>query len=332
MIVGVDILHLAYWNFYKNIINKLEVNGHQVYLFIRKRGPLLRVIREEYQKHENIIVTGKYYKGKKKMLLHPLRIFKLLFLLKKLKVDVVTSDGFFIGVAGKLLGIPSVMHSDDFEYSFSYKMTQFFSTVMVIPDVFPITSQKDFPYKGCKEYAYLNKDYFKYSTEKIGSFSDNNKYVFIRLVSKSSLNYRHLNDEKSNIRNILQYLENKGVKVLLSSEIPFNENFINITLLKPPIENFHSILKYSSVVITEGDTMAREAAILGTPVCYIGGRKMKIHDYFKREGAFLESEDSQKIIQYIENCLDKKNNFNASNDFEDINKIMVNKILEFSRA
>ena len=52
MNIAIDILHISYWNFYKNIIDMLENNGHSVYLFVRKRGPLLNVIRKEYANQE----------------------------------------------------------------------------------------------------------------------------------------------------------------------------------------------------------------------------------------------------------------------------------------
>ena len=159
MNIAIDILHISYWNFYKNIIAKLEHDNHSVFLFVRERGPLLKVIKKEYPKHNKIVVTGNYYKGRKKLILHMLRIPKLIYLLYKYKIDVVSSDGFFIGLAAKFKSIPAILHSDDFEYTFSYKMTQLFSSKMIVPDVFPKTSKKDILYFGCKEFAYLNSFY-----------------------------------------------------------------------------------------------------------------------------------------------------------------------------
>ena len=37
----------------------------------------------------------------------------------------------------------------------------------------------------------------------------------------------------------------------------------------------HTLLYYAKCVISSGDTVAREAALLGTPAIYIGGRDME---------------------------------------------------------
>jgi len=330
MNIAIDILHISYWNFYKNIIDKLERNNHKVYILIRTRGPLLKVVRKEYAKHKNILITGCYYHGRKKIFLHILRIPVLLFFLIKYKIDVVSSDGFFIGVASKVLRIPSIMHSDDFEYRLSYKMTQLFSSVMVVPDVFPRTSKKDFFYRGCKEYAYLGQKYFTPQKEIIKDILGKSKeYVFIRLISKSSLNYIGSINQNKIIKNLIKFFNQKGFKVLLSSEKECTDNQDDVIVLQPPIEGFHSILKYASFVISEGDTMAREAAVLGTPVIYLGGRKMKIHSYFKDSGNFLDSCDQYLIYSFInkfENL--KKTQIHKMFNFDDIDEIMFNKIIK----
>lgn len=329
MIIAIDILHIAYWNFYKNIIKKLEKDNHCVYLFIRERGPLLKVIKKEYDDHSKIVVTGKYYNGRKKLILHLLRIPKLIFYLYKFKIDVVSSDGFFIGVAAKFKNIPAILHSDDFEYAFSYKMTQLFSSSMIIPDVFPITSRKDIHYKGCKEYAYLNKKYFIPNKTVASKYIiPDSQYIFIRVISKSSLNYRNSANIDEDINSIISYFEKKNIIVLISSEYVFKTQHNNCIILEPPIDGFHSLLYFAKIVITEGDTMAREAAVLGTPVIYLGGRKMKIHNYFNIKKTFIESKSTQKsIIEILENLMCIESNNKDQITFDDINEIMCNHII-----
>ncbi len=329
MKIAIDILHISYWNFYKNIIAILEEKGCEVYIFVRKRGALLNVIKNEYSKHKNIVVTGNYYSGRKKVILHLLRIPVLLYYIIKYKIDVVSSDGFFIGVASKILLKPAVMHSDDYEYRFSYKMTQLFSSVMVIPDVFPITSKKDFLYRGCKENAYLGKINFVPDKAIINNiFGEHVKYVFIRLVSKTSLNYIRSTDKIHIVYAIIDSLNKKGVKVIISSEEKHIPQSKNCYVLNPPVMHFHSILYFAQIAITEGDTMAREAAILRTPVIYLGERRMKVHNYFRQGGYFLESTNLKIINPFIERCLKmeavKKN---IRYNFENINEIMVEKII-----
>ena len=329
MNIAIDISHIAYWNFYKNIIKKLENQEHNVYIFIRERGPLLKVVQKEYKNQKNVIITGKYYKGRKKLFLHLLRIPVLIYFLYKYKVDVVSSDTFFIGLASKFKNIPAILHSDDFEYTFSYKMTQLFSSKMIIPDVFPKTSKKDIYYRGCKENAYLGKDYFTPQEHVLNNIiSDSSKYVFIRLVSKSSLNYLKADSIENEIEKLIGYLNERNIMVLIFSEDSYKTNNENCKILNPPIKDFHSILKYALCTVTEGDTMARESAVLGTPVVYMGGRTMRIHNYFNQYDSFLETNKLSDIIPFFENILGNEASKEIEYNFDDINQVMVDYIVD----
>lgn len=329
MNIAFDILHIAYWNFYKNIVNALERRSCQVYIFVRERGPLLEIIKKEYNQHQNIIITGKYYKGKKKLLLHLFRVPVLVYYLIKYKIQVVSSDGFFIGLAAKIVKIPAIMHSDDYEYRFSYKMTQLFSSKMIIPNVFPITSKKDIHYKGCKEWAYLSKKYFEPNREALPKLLQiDAPYVFLRLISKSSLNYIGKKNIDDIVFEIIHFLNDRDINVLISSEEEFTENLPkNCVILKPPIRGFHSILNYALAVITEGDTMAREAAVLNTPVVYMGGRTMKIHKYFLNTDCFIETSEPKKIEMFINKVLVSNKTSALVETFDDINQLMVEHII-----
>ena len=253
-----------------------------------------------------------------------LRVPILIFLIMKYKINVVSSDGFFIALSAKLLNIPAIMHSDDFEYKFSYKMTQLFSSKMIIPDVFPRTSKKDIPYRGCKECAYLSNTYYTPDRNVLNGILDfKDKYIFIRLVAKTSLNYLGGVSVLDTIALIIDFLAEKNIKVLISSEDYYENQQNNCTLLTPPIKNFHSILRYAILTITEGDTMARESAVLGTPVIYMGGRSMKVHEYFNKSNLFLETKDINKIVEFIEGILGKDCKRLYKKKFDDINKVMV---------
>ena len=65
-----------------------------------------------------------------------------------------------------------------------------------------------------------------------------------------------------------------GRKVLLSLEDKsmkerYPEDWI---LLEEPVEGIHSLIYYSCALISSGDSMAREAALLGVPSYYLGIR------------------------------------------------------------
>ena len=45
-------------------------------------------------------------------------------------------------------------------------------------------------------------------------------------------------------------------------------------ILKEPVGDIHSLMYYSSMVISSGDSVAREGAMLGVPGVYLGNRDM----------------------------------------------------------
>jgi hypothetical protein len=46
-------------------------------------------------------------------------------------------------------------------------------------------------------------------------------------------------------------------------------------ILKEPVSDIHSLIYYSRLVVSSGDSMAREGAMLGVPAVYCGIRDMK---------------------------------------------------------
>lgn len=330
LIVGIDILHIAYWNFYKNIIRLLEKRGDKVIIFVRKRGPLLKVINNEYGLKDNVIVTGRYYSNRKKLFLHPLRILPLIYYILKYKINVTTSDGFFIAAASRIVNVPTLMHSDDYEYRMSFGFSYFFATKMLIPDIFKVDKQKFVRYYGCKEIAYLNDKYYqpnKNVLEELGV--KERQYIFIRLIENSSLNYAGYQNQHEVIKEIILKCKESNLKVLVSSEIAFSSSEPNCQILNSPIKDYHSILKYSALVLSEGDTMARESAVLNVPVIYLGGRNMEIHGYFRSSSNFHETQSKNEIIEMIDN-INKKSaanqQINETIKFEDINEIVVDQL------
>jgi predicted glycosyltransferase len=332
MKVGIDIGHIAYWNFYRYIIDDLEKQGHKVYIIVRLRGKLLDVIKKEYSKHENIHVLGKYRKSiLGKIIFHTLRIIPLFFFLRKHKIDVTTCDTYYIGFASIMAGIPSIMHSDDYEYTLSFKTAFIFSKKIIVPDVFPVHGKKVLKYHGCKECAYLSSDYFSPDLSTLDQFHvKEDDYVFIRLISHTSFNYIGGESAATKVNELIDFLTNNNLKVLLSSEEEIEITNPNVTLLAGPIKSYHSILKYAKFIITEGDTMAREASILGTPTIYIGGRKMLVNSYFSDAGILIENNEMEDIKATAQQLIDRKDYQKKSYEsfgFDDINQIIVRELI-----
>ena len=123
-----------------------------------------------------------------------------------------------------------------------------------------------------KEWAYLNPRTFVPKVEVLERYGVKPKeYMFLREVSVGTINYT--GQESGAILGIKDMIP-KGMKVLLSLEEKkrrkeYPEDWI---LLQEPIEDIHSLIYYAAGLVSSGDSMAREAALLGVPAYYLGIR------------------------------------------------------------
>ena len=76
-------------------------------------------------------------------------------------------------------------------------------------------------------------------------------------------------------------------------------------LLKEPVDNIHSLIYYSFLLISSGDSMAREGAQLGVPSVYCGFRDMKANKILVDEGLIFEKEPKE-VPALIEKIVNKE--------------------------
>ena len=204
----------------------------------------------------------------------------------------------------------------------------------------PGLSKKVITYRGYKELAYLHPNYFlnrNDELEKNDLQPDN--YVFIREVSKVSLNYK---DKPTLDQRIINTILDKNLKIILSLEnkLEIDAYKNDCIIINEPVKNIHSLIKNARFTISSGDTVARESCILGTPNIYIGGRDMRINKEFIDIGIMIKANNIEEIKKSIDQLSDivYKNNFRkiisekVSIKWEDPTQIILQKIYEFSKA
>lgn len=123
-----------------------------------------------------------------------------------------------------------------------------------------------------KEWAYLAPNVFTPDRIFLDKYKLHPKeYFFVREVSVGTVNYT--GQHAGAVMGIASKIPH-GRKVLLSLEDKsmkerYPEDWI---LLEEPVEGIHSLIYYSCALISSGDSMAREAALLGVPSYYLGIR------------------------------------------------------------
>lgn len=328
MHILVDILHPAHLNFYKKSIQDLNAE-YDITVLIRPRGDLVDFAKKELS--IPIKVVGRHYGsriGKLFGLFH-----RIVYLIRegwKNPYDVATSHGgFYVSIACWIMRKRSVVFYDNAEYKLLFFLCRKFSSKFIIPQLLGIKGKNIGTFNGYKELAYLNR--FKPAQEILEKYGvQKKKYVFIRQIAHISLDYWS-DDSSQNMKGILNYLYQNKFSVIASVEEGATQisEFDNIYVLPESTSEMHTLLYYAKCVISSGDTVAREAALLGTPTIYIGGRNMKINSELINLGR-LHCPDVTEIIPTLKRMLRKEKDFSQQNvDWDDTTDVIIQELTKY---
>ena len=296
-----DIYHLPQVNLFKNSIRELEKN--EVIITTVNRGKLVKVLEFEFPENE-IVVLGdyKYNNGFFSMLFKIIipRLFALSKIIRKNKVKLVLSSSYQSNVVARLKGIPNYIFTDDFRVFHPY--IKWVTTKIYMPSFIKAQS-KIASFHALKEWSYLSPKYFAPDEEVLNENELVKKeYIFIREVSTESLNYVH--QLKNIVAKVAVHI-NEDIKVLFSLENKGERELYpsNWILLNEPIKDIHSLMYYSKCVISSGDSMAREGAMLGVRSMYLGERDMPANEMLIKDGFLVRAnfDDFKKKFDHIIN-------------------------------
>jgi len=279
MNIWIDILHTPQFNFYKPFIGMLSQKGYKVYVTALNRGKLPVIVKKELKDIPNVEVSiiGRHRMNKFSVIVEAnlLRLVRLITWLFVRKIDIAFSNGSHVGIMGKIFGFPAYEFEDDpqaADYRLMVKFsTQNHSIIYELPEGYKLLP-KDKLLKVLKEWAYLNPELFTPNAEMLKPYGvEQRKYIFMREVSVGTLNYAE--QEADTILKIASMIP-ENIPVLLSLEKKDKRHLYpkEWILLQEPIEDIHSLIYYSAGLVSSGDSMAREAALLGVPAYYLGIR------------------------------------------------------------
>lgn len=305
MKVLIDINHVAHLNFFKPVIKKIQKAGYPLYISYLKRGRLEEIINKELpdiQKSRSGI-----HRGTKFSIIFEaniLKFFSQLFFIYQNNIDIGLSCGGFVnGAVFKLLLRPNIQFDDDPERKKNVFLEKLTATKLFFPPVIQSNSNKIHLYNALKEWAYLSPDYFSPHKNVLNNLLlEPKNYIFVREISTGSLNY--MSQEKNIILSIARKLiQNERVVLSLedkSKKHLYPEEWI---LLKEPVEDIHSLIYYSKLIISSGDSMAREGALLGIPAIYCGTRQMKANEILIHKNRLFHVKVSEvpALIRQINN-------------------------------
>lgn len=304
MRVLIDICHPAHVNFLKHTVAKLITKQDEVIITYLKRGKLSDIVKKELNECTHICVGS--HSGTTLSIIFNANILKLFSLFKVVhnnKIDLGVSVGSFtLGMASKLLRKPNIQFDDDPERTKNVFLERMTSTELFFP---PIVTPKGKigVIKALKEWAYLSPKYFTPHKAELARYNiDQYEYLFVREVSSGSLNYKN---QMENLVSTFADRMPRDLKVILSLEdkSSINQYPSEWILLQEPIKDIHSLMYYSRIVISSGDSMAREGAMLGVPSVYCGVREMAANKVMIKKG-MLFHKDVKEVPHFVEGVID----------------------------
>ncbi|MBN1969579.1 MAG: DUF354 domain-containing protein [Candidatus Delongbacteria bacterium] len=306
-----DISHPAHINFFKTIISRFHEDGNEIYISVLQRGKLLEIVKKEFNGYV-IIKSGRYRNNKFSIIIEAnlFRFFLQLFNIIHYGIDFGLSVGSFtFGAAMKLLRKKNIQFDDDPERKLHVLLEQITATIVFFPPV--VKERKNIrTFNALKEWSYLSPKYFSPNLKSIEKHCVKPKeYIFIREVQTKSLNY---SSQASDTILLNSKIIPKDLKVILSLEDKSKKNLYPTEwiILEEPVDDIHSLIYYSILMISTGDSMAREGAMLGIPSIYCGNRFMNANQILIDKGLLFHipiSETSQLINDVMNNNCCKLN-------------------------
>lgn len=294
-----DIIHPAHINFYKHLIYQLRDEGHNIDLVCLNRGRTLHIMQEEFPGF-SITPIGKYARSRLGLYMRTglLRMMQLARFYSDVKPDAsLTVAAFQTDFLSWLFRFKSLGAYDDSGH-INLRLSKRFVDRFLLPECLAISGPNIVSFRGLKEWAYLSPAYLQPNEEALAPYGVSPKeYVFVRDVDTASLNYR------AQVVNNIELLYKQGlseVRVILSLENKkLSGNYPKWQILEEPVREIHSLMYYSRLVISSGDSMAREGAELGVPSVYCGQRVMPANQVLIDLGFLHHITEPETIISQL---------------------------------
>ena len=283
-------------HFYKNIVAALEGDGNQVFILARDYGETIGLLNELEIPFSLFASTPDLKSGKSTSLPHD--VVNAFRYLKGKKIDLTTGWGTYCTFTARLLKVPDVTFNDNecTTNAALYAMlnlTYQFTNVFVTPSSFRQEfGPKQLKVESYKELAYLHPNYFTPdpSVFDLLGISRSHDYSVLRFNAfdcSHDLGVRGLTDSDK-IALVTELSAYGRVFILSEADVPkqIREHVLNV-----PNRRIHDVLYYASLFITDTQTMATEAALLGTPTirsdAFVGDCDV---------GAFIELEGEFQLL------------------------------------
>lgn len=309
MKIWFDISNAPHINLFKDLINELQSEGHEIVVTCRPLSNTVSLLDLHKIKYT---VVGKHY-GKnffKKVLGYPIRVLQLKKFIRPLKVDVaISQSSFHSPVAARLLRIPSIYMNDN-EYAMGNIPSFICATKVLVPEFLNIKKvrkqgaklRKIIAYPGVKEGIYLWQSFLNSISSTLNNAGE--KKIYIRPEPRTAQYYKgglnFLDDVITGLK--------RDVKVIIlcrdEEQIKYYQTgkFAGVSVPDKPF-SLNDISKDCLLFIGAGGTMTREMAVIGIPTISVyQDELLDVDEYLLNHGLLkhIPQLTAEKALEYVD--------------------------------
>lgn len=307
--------HPAHFHLFKNTISKLKVNGHSIKILITDKD-----ILKELLSHNNIEFTviaktrvpeSIIYKANK-LLKSTTKINRIV---KHYQPDLMVGCLSQLAYSSVINRVPYIfVGEDDITYTIIQgTVTYPFVTRILAPFTTRVGffKKKKIGYNGYQKLSYLHPNVFHADKSKLNGIDLRKPYYLVRLVSLNAYHDVGVKGFSETVLDKLIAMLKVYGNVYLSSEKPLGNKYNPYQL---PIEknDIHHLLAFAKIYIGDSQSMAVEAAMLGTPSIRFNdfaGRISVLEELEHKYGLTygIKTKDSEKLFSTVESLLKTPN-------------------------
>ena len=335
-----DFNHPVDVNVFKNAVRILAAEGHHIFITYRARGILKRVVETELGDFHPVRI-GKHHRSSflMKVVGQLYRDCHFIPFYRRNRIDLSVGTSTNV-ISAWIMRIPHLAFEDDIEYKLTFTHANLFATRHIMPDYIELKKKNIHHYRGLKELAYLHPRYYSPRLEELDPYGlKPEEYVFIRKIARVSLNYRKEDDLSLTA---IKKIRSLGLKVLLSLEDKREREIFedDCIILQEPIRDIFSLIKFALFCVSSGDSVAREACLLGTPTIYTGRREMRVNTDLIDLGCLFKEDTEEAILNRIGQLASRREKDNIGSavkvkierDWEDVTQMIIRHVKDFDRS
>ena len=304
-----ELNHPKHYYQFKYIMQMLQQNGHIVLVLARDKDVLLNVLQEEHIPYK---IFGLHAKSMlDKVLATPKLLFNYYKIAKNFKPNVIISKASLYGtVVARLLGVKAIIFPDSEVVKLTNKIVAPLSSYVITPATFGLNfGKKHIRIKGFFEDCYLSPSVFTPNEQVVEQYGLKKPYALFRFVgwyANHDVNNSGFTAEQK--RKLLRQTEQK-MHVYISSEKQLPKDLERYKLPTPAAE-IHSVLSYADLYLGDSQTMATEAALLGTPAIrsnsFVGANDMTNFIVLEQKYKLLHNiRDYDEVVKTLQYMLEK---------------------------